>query len=64
MDDALIRDGGGGAERQVLRLMAIMRALRDPQAGCPWDLEQTFDSIAPYTIEEAHEVADAIARRA
>ena len=37
-----------------------MRALRDPETGCPWDIEQTFTSIAPYTIEEAHEVADAI----
>nr|WP_254216430.1 nucleoside triphosphate pyrophosphohydrolase [Tabrizicola sp. TH137] len=41
-----------------------MRALRDPAGGCPWDLEQNFDTIAPYTLEEAHEVADAIARRA
>ena len=39
-----------------------MRTLRDPQAGCPWDREQTFETIAPYTIEEAYEVADAIAR--
>jgi len=39
-----------------------MARLRDPQTGCPWDIEQTFESIAPYTIEEAHEVADAIAR--
>jgi ATP diphosphatase len=45
------------------RLLAIMARLRDPARGCPWDLEQDFDSIAPYTIEEAHEVADAIARR-
>ncbi|WP_281982880.1 nucleoside triphosphate pyrophosphohydrolase [Thalassorhabdomicrobium marinisediminis] len=48
--------------RQMDRLLAIMRALRDPATGCPWDLEQTFASIAPYTIEEAYEVADAIAR--
>ena len=41
----------------------IMARLRDPSRGCPWDLEQDFDSIAPYTIEEAYEVADAIARR-
>jgi len=40
----------------------VMRRLRDPAGGCPWDLEQTFASIAPYTIEEAYEVADAIAR--
>jgi ATP diphosphatase len=47
----------------VTRLLAIMARLRDPERGCPWDLEQDFDSIAPYTIEEAYEVADAIARR-
>jgi MazG family protein len=44
------------------RLLAIMARLRDPERGCPWDLEQDFSSIAPYTLEEAHEVADAIAR--
>ncbi|HWK34447.1 MAG TPA: nucleoside triphosphate pyrophosphohydrolase [Hyphomicrobium sp.] len=44
------------------RLIEIMAALRDPDTGCPWDQEQTFASIAPYTIEEAYEVADAIAR--
>src|ERR1700731_786967 len=44
------------------RLLAIMAALRTPGSGCPWDLEQDFASIAPYTIEEAYEVADAIAR--
>jgi ATP diphosphatase len=43
------------------RLLAIMARLRDPDDGCPWDLEQDFASIAPYTIEEAYEVADAIA---
>lgn len=43
-------------------LLAIMARLRDPAGGCPWDLEQTFASIAPYTIEEAYEVEDAIAR--
>jgi len=48
----------------IRRLLAIMSALRDPQTGCPWDIEQDFASIAPYTIEEAHEVADAIARQA
>ncbi len=48
----------------VPRLLAIMRALRDPVTGCPWDIAQDFDTIAPYTLEEAHEVADAIARRA
>ncbi|MFT4782923.1 MAG: ATP diphosphatase [Paracoccaceae bacterium] len=45
-------------------LLEIMRRLRDPQAGCPWDIEQTYATIAPYTIEEAHEVADAIERKA
>lgn len=45
------------------RLLTIMKRLRDPATGCEWDVAQTFDSIAPYTIEEAHEVADAIARR-
>lgn len=43
-------------------LVALIRALRTPGSGCPWDLEQTFQTIAPYTIEEAYEVADAIAR--
>ena len=46
----------------VSRLLAIMARLRDPQGGCPWDLKQDFASIAPYTIEEAYEVADAIDR--
>lgn len=46
----------------VARLRAIMRALRDPDTGCPWDIEQDFASIAPYTIEEAYEVEDAIAQ--
>lgn len=45
------------------RLVAIMRRLRDPKTGCPWDQVQTFETIAPYTIEEAYEVADAIARQ-
>ena len=44
------------------RLVAIMRRLRDPRTGCEWDREQSFATIAPYTIEEAYEVADAIAR--
>ena len=44
------------------RLLAVMAKLRDPDGGCPWDLEQDFASIAPYTIEEAYEVADAIAQ--
>jgi ATP diphosphatase len=42
------------------RLLAVMARLRDPQAGCPWDIAQTFSTIAPYTIEEAYEVAEAI----
>lgn len=46
----------------VARLVEIMARLRDPQGGCPWDLEQDFRSIAPYTLEEAYEVADAIER--
>ena len=48
--------------RDIARLLEIMAALRTPGTGCPWDLEQNFASIAPYTIEEAYEVADAIAR--
>jgi len=48
--------------RPLDRLLAIMARLRDPQHGCPWDREQNFATIAPYTIEEAYEVADAIAR--
>lgn len=48
----------------IRKLRAIMAALRDPQKGCPWDIEQDFASIAPYTIEEAYEVADTISRQA
>jgi ATP diphosphatase len=48
--------------RDIARLIEIMAALRTPQTGCPWDLAQNFATIAPYTIEEAYEVADAIAR--
>ena len=48
--------------RDIARLLEIMAALRAPGTGCPWDLQQSFDTIAPYTIEEAYEVADAIAR--
>lgn len=48
--------------RDIQRLIEIMAALRAPQTGCPWDLEQNFRTIAPYTIEEAYEVADAIER--
>lgn len=47
-----------------MRLLAIMARLRDPVSGCPWDLEQDFASIVPYTIEEAYEVADAVDRQA
>ncbi len=49
-------------ERPIDRLLAIMARLRDPERGCPWDREQNFATIAPYTIEEAYEVADAIER--
>ncbi|HKY85799.1 MAG TPA: nucleoside triphosphate pyrophosphohydrolase [Pseudorhodoplanes sp.] len=48
--------------RDIARLIEIMAALRTPGTGCPWDLEQNFGTIAPYTIEEAYEVADAITR--
>jgi ATP diphosphatase len=48
--------------RDIARLIEIMAALRTPGSGCPWDLKQTFETIAPYTIEEAYEVADAITR--
>ncbi|MEM6371972.1 MAG: nucleoside triphosphate pyrophosphohydrolase [Pseudomonadota bacterium] len=58
MADDLIHDQTAGIER----LLEIMRRLRDPDTGCPWDIEQTFQTIAPYTIEEAYEVADAIER--
>jgi ATP diphosphatase len=50
------------ASRDIARLLEIMAALRTPVTGCPWDLEQNFSTIAPYTLEEAYEVADAIAR--
>ena len=58
--DRLVHDPNGG----LPRLREIMARLRDPEGGCPWDLEQTFATIAPYTIEEAYEVADAIEREA
>src|SRR5919197_4271062 len=48
--------------RDISRLIEIMAQLRTPVTGCPWDLEQNFATIAPYTIEEAYEVVDAIAR--
>jgi nucleoside triphosphate diphosphatase len=50
------------AERALTALLELMARLRDPQRGCPWDRQQSFATIAPYTIEEAYEVADAIAR--
>lgn len=58
--DRLVHDPEGGIDR----LVEIMARLRDPETGCPWDLEQDFATIAPYTIEEAYEVADAIERQA
>lgn len=60
IQDTLIHDPDAGIER----LLEIMRRLRDRETGCPWDIEQDFASIAPYTIEEAYEVADAIDRSA
>ncbi|RED15578.1 nucleoside triphosphate pyrophosphohydrolase [Parasphingopyxis lamellibrachiae] len=51
-----------GLGDRISRLAAIMQRLRDPETGCPWDVQQNFASIAPYTIEEAYEVADAIER--
>ena len=51
-----------GARKTLPELLAVMAALRTPGTGCPWDLKQTFATIAPYTIEEAYEVADAIAK--
>jgi ATP diphosphatase len=57
--DALVHHGKG-----IDRLLEIMIRLRDPETGCPWDIQQTFATIAPYTLEEAHEVADAIDREA
>ncbi len=50
------------ASRDIQRLLDIMTALRTPGSGCPWDLEQSFETIVPYTIEEAYEVADAVER--
>lgn len=55
-------DGERPPSRGIAPLLAIMARLRDPQTGCPWDVEQNFLTIAPYTIEEAYEVADAIER--
>ena len=58
MDERVKTDGA-----EIARLLAVMARLRDPEGGCPWDVEQSFETIAPYTIEEAYEVADAIERR-
>ena len=58
-NEKLINDEQGG----MARLLEVMRALRDPEEGCSWDIEQDFASIAPYTIEEAYEAADAIERQ-
>ncbi|NJS38743.1 MAG: nucleoside triphosphate pyrophosphohydrolase [Rhodobacteraceae bacterium] len=63
-DPRLDRDRNNASDSGIDRLLAIMAALRDPATGCPWDIEQTFATIAPYTLEEAHEVADAIDRQA
>ncbi|EJJ26844.1 nucleoside triphosphate pyrophosphohydrolase [Rhizobium sp. CF142] len=49
--------------KDISRLIEIMAALRDPETGCPWDIEQNFETIKPYTVEEAYEVADAIERK-
>jgi ATP diphosphatase len=57
-----VSGAGTMGERGIDRLLWVMRRLRDPERGCPWDIEQSFATIAPYTIEEAYEVADAIAR--
>src|SRR5581483_488461 len=57
-----IEMSGSHAHRPIDRLLGIMARLRDPKHGCPWDREQNFATIAPYTIEEAYEVADAIER--
>jgi ATP diphosphatase len=51
------------AQREIARLLDLMAALRNPSSGCPWDQAQSFETIAPHTVEEAYEVADAIARR-
>ena len=68
MPDSLSRPSAAAApdrnQTEIARLIEIMAALRDPATGCPWDIEQDFASISPYTIEEAYEVADAIQREA
>jgi ATP diphosphatase len=62
MNDSSDAAPHSSAQLAIARLLDIMRRLRDPQTGCPWDLAQDFGTIAPYTIEEAYEVAEAIAR--
>lgn len=64
LKDAMTDDQGNAlpSTQGIERLIAIMARLRDPQHGCPWDLEQTFSTVAPYTVEEAYEVVDAIER--
>src|ERR1043166_2844644 len=64
MSDLKIDPKTAGAGDAIRALLALMARLRDADGGCPWDREQTFETIAPYTIEEAYEVADAIARGA
>ena len=49
--------------KEIEKLIQVMAQLRDPDGGCPWDIEQTYETIAPYTIEEAYEVADAVQRK-
>ena len=61
LDDSDLRRAG---EKELARLVEIMAQLRDPVTGCPWDVEQSFATIARYTLEEAHEVVDAIEREA
>lgn len=55
-------NGAVQGEKPIDKLLSVMARLRDPERGCPWDIEQTFESIIPHTIEEAYEVADAIER--
>lgn len=62
MSNSKEKHSGAGRHDQLADLLEIMAALRDPDTGCPWDQKQTFRTIAPYTIEEAYEVADAIER--
>ncbi len=58
-----MKDGANTDDGRIDRLLEIMSRLRDPDGGCPWDVEQTFETIVPYTIEEAYEVADAVQRQ-